>query len=658
MRLRPPVLFSLALAFCASAHAQLTRERDAGERQSLPGADTALAATIEVGELPDSIIIARYEPRFPVAYELVPDSLLDLAYVRYDPVRAYSPDYVSLNNIGHPATLNPILGTPYQRTLQPSQTQHPAYRAREAAAFAQNVPFFYGAYDQGGEIEDGQIRVLFGRAFDDGWSVGLSYRRIYRGGDRNNFPRSRAERINFGISVARAPDSSRHRSYAWVDLNSATHDDPGGFAASLGEADTLDFPPEPFQASARFESMRTEGRFSSYHLLHRVFLRQQPDDVPRGFAASLEASYRQATQRTSAVVDADLVLLDTFAVDPRGVRQAYGDRSALAEAYLEHFADPDGDGGIGLDFRLGAYGGQQALRADYLPGGETELLLLGLAGRVRGRVLDQFTLAAEADLALGTRAGEGRVEGSLSWSPRDDFGVAAEALLERSRAPFLAEQVGANDVVVYDPDLPVATHTRLGGSARYRPLGWAARAYLDVWVDATVYEAGGLARGIAGEVAIPTLEADLPLRFGPLHLDSRAVLRNPARSSEVRLAAYTAQHALYARTELFSGAMELIAGVDAWVRSPAPQYDYFPFTGVFTLGDGGADTDWQYTLDAFLAFKVQSFKAFIRAENLVVSSTQRGLGPATTYGYPPVRGTTLGGLPAYLRFGVSFFLFN
>lgn len=653
------LLSTLAFAFCVSAHAQLERQRDAGERQGLPSQDTAARGEPIVTELPDTIIIARYEPRFPVAYELVPDSLLDLNYVRYDPVRAYGPDYVYLNTLGQPAALNPLLGTPYQRIRQPRQTEHPAYRAREAAAFAQNVPFFYGAYDQGGEINDGQVRVLFGRTFDKGWSLGLSYYRAYRGGERNRFPRSRAERINFGISLAYAPDSSRHRTYAWTDLNSATHDDSGGYFPTVSETDSIEFPASPFEAVPTYATMRTEGRFSSYHLLHRVFLREQLDPTPRGFAASVEASYRQATNRTFATAETDLEQLGPYDVDERGVRQAYGNSAILAEAYVEHFADPDdADAALGLDFRLGAYGGQQAFRADYLADGETELLLLGLAGRIRTQVLDQFTLAAEADLPFGERAGEGRVTGSLSWSPREDFDVAAQALLERSAAPLTAGVVGVNDAVIFRPDLPVATHTRFGGSARYLPLGLSARAYLDVWADATVYEADGSPRSISGELAIPTLELDLPVRLGWFNVDNRAVLRNPVRSSEVRLAGYSGQHAVYARTGLFGGAMELIAGAEAWVRSPAPQYDYFPLTGVFTLGRGGADTDWQYALDAFLAIKVQVFKAFIRADNLVLSDGQQGLSPSTVFGYPPVAGPTIGPVNAYLRFGVAFFLFN
>ena len=653
-----PLLLLAALLFCGSAHPQLTRPRDAGERQGLPSQDTADRGEPIVTDLPDTIIIARYEPRFPIAYELVPDSLLDLNYVRYDPVRAYGPDYVYLNTLGQPATLNPVLGTPYQRIRQPRQTEHPAYQAREAAAFAQNIPFFYGAYDQGGEINDGQIRVLFGRTFDRGWSLGLSYYRVYRGGERNRFPRSRAERINFGISLAREPDSSRHRTYAWTDLNSATHDDSGGYFPTVSDTITDEFPDSPFEALPAFASMRTEGRFSSYHLLHRVFLREQLDPTPRGFSASLEASYRQATNRTFATDTADLNQIPAFAVDDRGVRQAYGNRAILAEGYLEHFADPDDDGALGLDFRLGAYGGQQAFRADYLADGETELLLLGLAGRVRTQLFDQFTLSADADLPFGERAGEGRVSGTLSWSPRADFDVAAEALLERSAAPLTAGVVGVNDEVVFRPDLPVSTHTRLGGSARYLPLDLSARGYLDVWADATVYEGDGNPRPIAGELAIPTLELDLPVRLGWFNVDNRAVLRNPVRSSEVRLAGYSGQHAVYARTGLFGGAMELIAGAEVWLRSPAPQYDYFPLTGVFTLGAGERDTDWQYALDAFLAVKVQVFKAFIRADNLVLSDGQQGLSPATVFGYPPVAGPTLGTVNGYLRFGVAFFLFD
>ena len=302
----------VACALQPSAWAQLPT-RDAGQRQQLPGQDTSGRSAQTVSARPDTILLSRYDARFPVQYAPVPDSLLDLNYVRYDPIKAGRADYVYLNGLAQPAALRPILGTSYQRFRRPTQLEHPAYEEQAPPTFSQNLPFTYTAYDQGGEINDGQVQVLFGRPFDGGWNLGAQYRRIYHGGERNLYPRSRAERIHFGISLARIPDSSRHRSYVWLGLNSATHDDSGGYANSIvSDSTTLPFPDDPFEAVPTYAGLRTEGRTSHYHLLHRVFLREQLDSLPRGFAASVEGTYRQASRVTASL---DTAGLGDFVVD-------------------------------------------------------------------------------------------------------------------------------------------------------------------------------------------------------------------------------------------------------------------------------------------------------------------------------------------------------
>ena len=636
-----------------------SRSIDRPSGQRLNERDTATAQV--VSELPDSIILYRYDPARPLRQFPVADSALDLRYVRHDRVQRTGPDYVYLNNLIQPAALNPLLGAGYRRERRLLQPTHPAYESAPAPFFGLNVPYAYAAYNQGGEIDDGQVDVLFGAPFANGWGLGFSYLRTYQAGQRNRYPVAQGERIRLGATVSYVPDSSRHRAYASLRLRSWGFFNPGGYVFSDNGA--VAFPEEPAFAVPNLEGYRTEGSESEYAYRHRYFLAEQLDARPRGWAGSVALSRKQIAQRTagpSTLVNSDpgtgYPPLAPFELDDRGNRYAVTATSVLAQAELEYFTDPTRAEQLAFDLRVSAYGGTQRFDAEFYEATDRETLL-GITGEVGGELRRQFRLDASADLALGTRAGQGRVRGQLAWDYRDRFGVAAFALFERTDAPWSTTTVGVNDALVQRGDLPVSTHTQLGGALTYAPLDAEVRGYLEVFAEGWVYGEFGLARAAATTPAIPTVDYRTRLRYRFLRFDLRGVVRSPSLSDEVYLPAFTGQQSVYAEFGLFRDAMKLLVGVDSWARSPVDLYAFAPLTNVFHVTEAPDRLGWQYSADAFVAFKVQSFKAFVKLEN-ALASDNGGIPPRTVEGYPIVRGPQPVFFAELLRLGVSFSLYN
>ncbi len=649
-------IFALLLSLgCQRAYAQLPiPERSGGRTSAQDASQRTDSATAQVlSELPDSIILFRYDPRFPIRQFGITDSALSLRYVRFDPVSRYGPDYVYLNNLVQPAAAQPLLGARYRSTRAFLQPTHPAYETPEAPFFGMNVPYAYAAYNQGGEIDDGQAEVLFGSPFANGWSLGFTYLRTYQAGERNRYQQAQGERIQLGATVSYERDSSHHRAYVSLALGSRGFFNPGGY--TFARSDTVEVPTDPFLGQPELTAVRTEGSESTYAYLHRYFLQRQVDRTARGWAGSVELSRKQEAQRTAAPRDS-LRDLAFFRVDDRGTRYAVSSQAVLAKAYLEYFTPASGAAAVDFDFRAGAYYGTQRFEGEFL----TEALsqnLLGVAGEMHGNVARQFTLDADVDLALGARSGLGRINAALSWDYRRRFGLQAFASLERSEAPWTATRVGANDRLLRDVDLPVSTHTKIGGALTSPTLGLTARGYLEVFADGWVYDTFGLARAARENLAIPTLELRTDLNYHFLNLNVRGVLRAAPSSSEVYLPAYTGQHSLTANKRLFKDAMQLMVGIDLWVRSPVNLYEFSPILGVFHLSRDPTPVGWQYNADVFLAFKIQSFKAFVKLENALARGEGQ-LPPATVRGYPLVRGPQSGFYGELLRIGVAFSLYN
>ncbi len=632
---------------------------DRRSNQELQTEDTSKVDLESIGAMPDSIILESYDPRFPNTKGLIKDSLLRLTYARFDPILKAGPDFVYLNSVIQPAALNPILGTPYERLRQLTQAEHPTYSNLDAPFFNQNIPFSYVAYNQGGEIDDAQVEVKLGRTFANGWKLSFQYHRTYNSAERNTYPDAGGERINLGASIAYIPDSSRHRAYASLVLRSRGFFSSGGYNFAL--SDTIAVPEDPFLAVSNLTSTpRSEGRRRQVRYLHRYFLKQQVDEKPKGFAGALDLSYTTRDLQTNTIFSdatfaADSAFHGIYSIDNRGLRYEVKSTSVLAEADIEYFASADGDLPVAFNFRAGIYGGSQVFNARYEPQTRSQFLF-GLTGHIQGTVLDRFTLNANADIALGSRVGEGKIDGSLSWNIADKLKLTGDVLLERSAAPLATEILGVNSQVLQNTNLSVSTHTQVGGSANYVPLNLQVKGYLDVFADAIIYGENGIPENSSSEIAIPTLSYDLPIAFGPLTLMSRGVFRNPGQSQSVRLPAYTGQHSLFTKATVFKGAMDLIAGVDTWARSPVRRNGYFPLTSVFFIDPNAQEADWQYSLDLFLAVKVQSFKAFVRIDRIAVSDSEDL--PATVEGYPIARPEGLIPVRSVLRLGVSFFLFN
>ena len=643
---------ALALAAaCVPALAQRSLPRP--NPQQLPRGDDDSTRQQTLIELPDTLIVNRFDPREPRRLRPVLDSALDLAYFRYDPIARHGPDYVYLASLAQPAAANPILGADFRPYRQLLQARHPAYEPLEAPFMALNVPYAYTAYNQGGEVDDGQVRILFGSPFANGWQLGFAYARTYPSGRNNRYPRSSGDRIQLAGALSFTPDSSHHRAYAALSLNSWGFDNAGGYTFAL--EDTLEVPESPFTAIPLLRTFRTEGRRRGFTYLHRYFLREQTTGTSGGWAASAEVDYHIERQRSSTT-EADSALFGPFRIDDRGLRHSLRERTVLAKAGLEYFSAPRAGGGLDFDLRAGVYTGQQRFTADFVPGALPQNLF-GVYGRFATTLREQFALTTEATVPLDGRAGLGQLRGRLAWNYRDRLALEAKALLERTDAPFVAEYVGVNDVLLARMDFVASTHTRLGLAVSYRPLGARVEAYLETFSGGWTFGAFGIARGLDETVAIPTLALATNLRWRYLRSDHRGVLRATTGNRDVYLPAYTGQHSLYAEAFLFDRAMQLLGGVDTWVRSPSRLYGYAPLAAAFHVRDDAGTLGWQYTADLFFGFKVQSFKLLLRLDNAFVADLA-GAPPRTVAGFPVVRSAPDGFSAGMFRLGISFSLYN
>ncbi len=105
------------------------------------------------------------------------------------------------------------------------------------------------------------------------------------------------------------------------------------------------------------------------------------------------------------------------------------------------------------------------------------------------------------------------------------------------------------------------------------------------------------------------------LRLGHFHLDNTIGIQQANRSDVLRLPTWFTKNSLYYSGKIFKKRMDLNAGADFRMNGEFRPEGYQPLVGQFHLQDSLTQQPYPW-LDLFVAFKVRSFRFFVRYENL------------------------------------------
>lgn len=642
--------YSLLLSLLACLSSYYTFAQPNSTRISNENRDSTDIKENELVTFPTKVNVSFYHPNSPTRTSILTDSLLDLTYTRFDPIFADRTQLRTLNSLA--ATSTPFLPFEDQYQVIPRliQNQGNFHEQDIAPYFIQDIPFSYTAYDQGLELNDGQIRVLFGRKFNKGWNIGFRYHRIYQGASTNVYPDSDAEQIRLGLSISYLPKNSKH--HVFVDYQSKNYDQESAGGYSFAKYKPYTYPDATFLAQTTYNPIITNYSKQIVNALYRYYLNKQTNHKPNGWAFSNKFSY--TTQNLlgykSSISSADSFSLSY--IDLRGLRSSIQQTSYIGQSKIEYYSPDSTSQTLKTNFSAGISAGYLDFDPEYTPFSK-KTFLLNAIGSLKLSLLNNLNLEASTTLAINENIGQGKLNSTLSYALQKRILLQPSILLTRYKAPLNHQLFSVNNQIIYNATINPTTRIKIGGSVK------DLKNELELYLFNTNYDNPTLLKNDSSFNQLSSygyieLGAKIPLKWKFINFNIDASYTQEYEKQEL-LPQVRSHQSLAFDFLVFKKKMNLKTGIDGYLISPVKNASYLPLQNAVGVEENAIKTDWQFAYSPFIAFKVQSFKAFVRFENLLTNS---GKPAQTVQGFPLVRSNFIGTTKAYTRFGISFFLLN
>lgn len=499
--------------------------------------------------------------------------------------------------------------------------------------YLQDIPVAKIRYDQAGR-DDTYIDLLFGKRFENGTSLSLSYRRSNQVGE---FAHQHQKDTGLGIGIWHNSLNGKYDAFYNLISSSVLAEENGGIV----EPDSIgtDFNPD--------ESLETFISSGMTTHKHRVFLTKQvihlsADSATIGIDVWLKAKFETGLFKyvdEDAAADSTYYYYDPiFQVDDRGIRQ--------------YTFTQKNEESVGISFPW------KATRSRI----EASLRYSGTKVEQEPIVqhVNEFFFDASGDfhwvepLTLGgvVSVGLGQAEGTFSFKAFGDLQLGVLGHLvghwyAQSRHPYLVEStLYIDQLKVYDFDFKNPFASEIGVNWKNEKQQFNAAIKWLVYDNLIYFDSIPLPQQLSGSFSQKQLYItkgfDLKLFGG-----RGSWTWQPDVKDELALPENMISASLFGRVRLFNKRLLAMPGVDFTYYSEYTGSSYFPVNGVYHLTKGASIPDY-FRVDAAVGLNINFIKAYFRMEDIAGLWENRALYQADFY--PHYR--------AYFRFGLTVEFFN
>lgn len=541
------------------------------------------------------------------------DTLADKNFRFYDPARQKVVDWGTLGNLGTPA--RPLFFETMARqgfdvgvhnfdlyNLQPSDLR-----------FYRNSRSFSDVFFSQGRTQlEGMMNARLAHTFSGGTNFSLDYRTINNLG-QYRYQRSKHNALLLGLWI---PVGERYDGFLIFSKNVNRQQDNGGIVAGtvFGTGDFTG----PINAEVNLPELKAYTRHDDQTLQWTQHLRFAGNEKEgkRVLRATHTIDWRRQNWKfydgddTEGVL-ADSTFFDTFLVDYRGIRN-YIALNRIDNSFTLNTFKSKKQGKPSDELSVGITHSYFNLRQEPEKTAFSNVFLTGQLGITPS---DGFAFTADAALGVLKNIGEYRIAGKLELGLGKAGILKASVLSQRYPVPLIARQLFVSQRSFWSNSFEKPLENTLAGSYALPLIGFEATIKTHLINNYIYYNQQGLASQTTSPLQVAQLLITENIRLGALRFDNTVALQRFNRSDIVHLPDWFSKNSLYFSGKIFKKHMLLETGVDFRINSEFQPDAYQPLTWQFHLQD--STTQKPYTwLDAFLSFKVQTFRFFFRYENL------------------------------------------
>jgi len=438
------------------------------------------------------------------------------------------------------------------------------------------------------------IKAQFSRPFANNLQLTIDYTRVLQEG----FYASQSTRLtNIGMSLSKKLDN---RMWIFTAISNADNEEQNGgisdpviFNGAFAELRS-NLPTNLSDAQTRNEIQ--EYAFNNFFYLKRF----------EGVQFRHEIVFERGSYKYSDVNSSNDDFYGDFLNDDRGVRSfveySSWKNSLWASLLLDKFD-------LNVGFNYSFYNIDLEARKDNVHD-------LGLLGNVALGFGDQFNLSADVYLGIGENIGEYTINGFLTGTLVEGIRLKAFGTLQRYRPSILKQEAYINQQEIWNNDFSQPLENEVGATLNLERFGIDVTVKQLVQTNPIFIDTRQRPVQPDTTVFITQLLINTKHKLFFLNLENQFGLQNLS-DNVWQLPSFISEHELYFEDYIFKKRMLTRFGIRLRTTEAYTVAGFSPTHGYFHQRDDEAEDEpffWQ--ADPYISFKVDKFRAFIRAENL------------------------------------------
>lgn len=561
-------------------------------------------------------------PFYETAYA---DSSLNQYVHQYDPARRRTWDYMTLGLAGSPAqaiVYEPIL----RRGFDIGMRQYDLYTkdAGQVPIYRMQTAFTNVEYAQLGDQNNGFFGAQFASNFGKGFTLSLDFNRQNQNSTTTLFQRQRLRSNTLGLGMWFKSQNQRYNGYLTLVNNKFERQENGGVRDSIFTGEGQFSTPQNariFLSGARSRYQMQEARFTQYFQLNRFGKSDSlsTDTIAVKGKQVYQVAHSISLQNVlSRYSDVELSGLGGFYVpfqkDSRGIRH-FLDYQKIENQFRILTFQSQGPlvGRVREEGGLLEVGLVHALHRIQQEPRDSTLNEVFLQGKWRLSPVPLLDLNLSAQFNILGNIGDYQLMGEMDFK-LGKLGVLKGKAVNQLYSPNLMQrEFWVTQQPVWRNDFRKTLETNLQASLVLDRWGLSLGAGFNLFNNPIYFDTSGLVKQTNRAVSIIQFWIQKNFVFWRLHLDNQLALQSSS-DDIIRLPGIFGKHSLYFQGTLFKVLKSRI-GFDLRYQSEYYADYYFPLTGQFQLQDTRI-VDFYPAIDAFGAFQVTKFRAFVKWENL------------------------------------------
>ncbi len=448
---------------------------------------------------------------------------------------------------------------------------------------------FFSSFGQ----QDFLIKAQFSRPFANNVQLTLDYTRVLQQG----FYESQNTRLtNLGMSISKRTDN---RTWIFTAISNADNEAHNGGIQNPADLNS-DFAEFRTNIPTSISEGQTRNATQEY-ALNNYFNVKRFEGVQFRHEIAFERGSFKYTDDTSANEE----FYGDFLNDDRGIRSfveySSWKNSLWASLRLNKFD-------LNVGFNYSFYNINLEARRERIHD-------LGLIGDVVFDIGKRFNLTGDAYLGVGENVGEYTVNGYLTGKLVEGVSLKAFGTMQRYRPSILKQEAYINQQVIWDNDgFSQPLENEIGGTLDLTRFGIDVTVKQLIQTNPIFINQQQRPEQFDGSVLITQFLFNTKHKLLFLNVKNQIGIQNLTENIW-QLPSFLSEHEAYLEGFIFKKRMFTRFGARLRTAEAYTLAGFSPVHGYFHQREG-IDEPFFWQADAYLSFKIDRFRAFIRAENL------------------------------------------